>query len=93
MSKMTNEEALIVLEIQLTNIHGEYASIEMPPIIKELYDAFEIAVDALQKQILQQDVLNILDGIITQALDNSDNQIEPMALRWVLDEISKLEVE
>lgn len=45
---MTNEEALIVLETQLTNMHGEYASIEMPPIIKELYDALEIAVDAIK---------------------------------------------
>ena len=34
--------------------------------------------------------LNILDGIITQALDNSDNQVESMTLRWVLDEISKM---
>lgn len=34
--------------------------------------------------------LNILDGIIVQALDNSDNKDESMTLRWVLDEISKM---
>ena len=35
-------------------------------------------------------ILNKLDWIITEQLDQSDNQVECQTLRWVLDKISEL---
>lgn len=37
-----------------------------------------------------KEALEILDGFIVQALDNSDDQTESMTLRWVLDQISMM---
>lgn len=34
--------------------------------------------------------LNKLDWIITEQLDQSDNQVECQTLRWVLDKISEV---
>ncbi len=41
------------------------------------------------KRIYNQ-ALDKLDEIITEQLDQSDNQIECQTLRWVLDKISEL---
>lgn len=46
----------------------------------------DMAIKALE----QEDILDKLDEIITDALDNSTDQKESQTLRWVLDKISEV---
>lgn len=39
---------------------------------------------------IHNEALDKLDEIITEQLDQSDNQVECQTLRWVLDRISEL---
>lgn len=50
----------------------------------------DMVSDSIQKSYTEgfNDALDILDGIIVQALDVSDNRDECQTLRWVFDEIS-----
>lgn len=47
----------------------------------------------LEKQTEQEDILDKIDEIITDALDKSTDQKESQTLRWVLDKISEVQYE
>ena len=53
-----------------------------------LYD--NEAKDYILKALEQEDILDKLDEIITDALDKSTDQKESQTLRWVLDKISEV---
>lgn len=46
--------------------------------------------DRILKALEQEDILDKLDEIITDALDKSTDQKESQTLRWVLDKISEV---
>ena len=72
---MTREEAINAIK----------EHIDIYPIIVEI-EALEMAIKALE----QEDILDKLDEIITDALDKSTDQKESQTLRWVLDKISEV---
>jgi len=49
-------------------------------------ESMEMAIKALE----QEDILDKIDKIITDALDKSTDQKESQTLRWVLDKISEV---
>lgn len=49
-------------------------------------DCVRLAIEALE----QEDILDKIDEIITDALDKSTDQKESQTLRWVLDKISEV---
>lgn len=86
---MTREEILNTPEIVDFMIDKSVMVESKMKLHKRLDELCKLAIKALE----QEDILDKIYEIITDALDKSTDQKESQTLRWVLDKISEVQYE
>jgi hypothetical protein len=83
---MTREELKEHCQRQIQNFERVEKIMPVTPNDWKRYEEHKLILELLE----QENVLDKIDEIITDALDKSTDQKESQTLRWVLDKISEV---